>query len=112
MSCRSFIDTLASCAHTPHGSPPASTLSATTIMIAAVAAFALLAALSPARAAILHPLIVQSSGAWAGADDVKVPVVLGVMSACPDAIVCESVFDRVLERVADKIDLRLTFIGK
>lgn len=43
--------------------------------------------------------------------DLKVPVVLGVMSACPDAIVCESVFDRVLQQVGDKVDLSLTFLG-
>lgn len=44
--------------------------------------------------------------------DTKVPVLLGVMSACPDALVCESVFNRVLQRVGDKIDLSLTFIGQ
>ncbi|KAI0080899.1 hypothetical protein K474DRAFT_1657417 [Panus rudis PR-1116 ss-1] len=43
---------------------------------------------------------------------VKVPVVLGVMSQCPDAILCESVFDEVLKHTSDKIDLSLTFIGK
>ncbi|KAI0701807.1 hypothetical protein BC835DRAFT_1404460 [Cytidiella melzeri] len=42
---------------------------------------------------------------------VKVPVVLGVMSQCPDAIVCESVFDETLQQVGDKVDLSLTFIG-
>ena len=45
-------------------------------------------------------------------EDVKVPVVLGVMSACPDALLCESVFDRVLKRVGNKMDLSLTFIGQ
>lgn len=45
-------------------------------------------------------------------EDVKVPVVLGVMSACPDALLCESVFDRVLKRIGSKIDLSLTFIGQ
>lgn len=44
--------------------------------------------------------------------DVKVPVVLGVMSQCPDAILCESVIDRVLDQVAGKVDLSLTFIGR
>jgi len=43
--------------------------------------------------------------------DVKVPVTLGVMSRCPDALICESVFDRVLMRVSDQIDLSLTFLG-
>ena len=57
------------------------------------------------------PLVVQQDGPWTQEDPVKVPVILGVMSACPDAILCESVFDRVVERVSDKIDLQLTFIG-
>ncbi|THH02791.1 hypothetical protein EW026_g179 [Hermanssonia centrifuga] len=57
-----------------------------------------------------NPLSVQTPSEYAF-DDVKVPVVLGVMSQCPDAILCESVFDHVLQRVPDKIDLSLTFIG-
>lgn len=44
--------------------------------------------------------------------DVKVPLVLGVMSQCPDALLCESVIDRVLQQVEDKVDLSLTFIGR
>lgn len=44
--------------------------------------------------------------------DVKVPVTLGVMSRCPDAILCESVFDKVLARVGDKVQMSLSFIGK
>ena len=65
------------------------------------------------HARVLYPLVVQSGGPWSGADDaIKVPVTLGVMSACPDAILCESVFDHVLQRVADKVDLTLTFIGR
>lgn len=44
--------------------------------------------------------------------DVKVPVVLGVMSRCPDAFLCESVWDRVLQRVGDKVDISLSFIAK
>ena len=60
---------------------------------------------------VLGPLLVQPNDAWSH-EPTKVPVVLGVMSGCPDAILCESVFDRVIERVSDKIDLRLTFIGE
>jgi len=45
-------------------------------------------------------------------DDVKVPVTLGVMSRCPDAMLCESVFNKVLQSVGDKVDISLTFIGK
>lgn len=44
-------------------------------------------------------------------DDVKVPVVLGVMSRCPDALLCEAVFDQVLPRAGSKIDLSLTYLG-
>ena len=44
-------------------------------------------------------------------DDVKVPVTLGVMSRCPDALLCETVFDKALLKVVDKIDLSLSFIG-
>ena len=44
--------------------------------------------------------------------DTKVPVVLGVMSRCPDAQLCESVFEQVLRKVNEKVDISLTFIGK
>ncbi|KAI9066775.1 hypothetical protein FKP32DRAFT_1589297 [Trametes sanguinea] len=67
---------------------------------------------SSAYGAAAGGLAVQKNDAYNNhLDDVKVPVVLGVMSRCPDAILCETVFDRVLERVSDKIDLSLTFIG-
>lgn len=42
---------------------------------------------------------------------VKVPVTLGVMSRCPDALLCESVFDKVLKTAGDKADVALSFIG-
>lgn len=41
-----------------------------------------------------------------------VPVVLGVMSRCPDAILCEGVFDKVLSSVGNKVDISLVYIGK
>lgn len=44
--------------------------------------------------------------------DVKVPVTLGVMSRCPDALICEAVFDKVVTKIGDKIELSLSFIGK
>lgn len=44
--------------------------------------------------------------------DVKVPVTLGVMSRCPDALLCEAVFDKVVAQVGDKMELSLSFIGK
>jgi len=44
--------------------------------------------------------------------DVKAPVILGVMSRCPDALVCETLFDKVIKEVEDKINISLSFIGK
>ena len=43
---------------------------------------------------------------------VKVPVVLGVMSRCPDAVLCESVIDAVLKHAGHKVDLSLTFLAQ
>ncbi|RDB22620.1 hypothetical protein Hypma_010208 [Hypsizygus marmoreus] len=45
-------------------------------------------------------------------DDTKVPVQLGVMSRCPDALLCESTFNEVIRKVADKIDLSLVYVAK
>ncbi|KAH7887749.1 hypothetical protein F5I97DRAFT_1935825 [Phlebopus sp. FC_14] len=61
--------------------------------------------------AIVRPLVVQGASQAALVEDVKVSVVLGVMSRCPDAILCESVWDRVLQRVGDKVDISLSFIA-
>lgn len=44
--------------------------------------------------------------------DVKVPVQLGVMSKCPDALLCETTFNAVLEKVRDKMDLSLVYVAK
>ncbi|KAH7102904.1 hypothetical protein BKA62DRAFT_697977 [Auriculariales sp. MPI-PUGE-AT-0066] len=43
--------------------------------------------------------------------DVLVPLTLGVMSQCPDAIYCESVMNEVLDEVGSIVSLGLTFIG-
>jgi len=44
---------------------------------------------------------------------VRVPVTLAVMSACPDAILCESVFDEVISRLGHfKVAISLTYIGR
>lgn len=59
------------------------------------------------------PLVVQRP--WESdrvADDIKVPVVLGVMSRCPDALLCESVFDQVLKKTSNKVDFSLTYIAQ
>ncbi|KAI8057348.1 hypothetical protein BDF22DRAFT_670972 [Syncephalis plumigaleata] len=42
----------------------------------------------------------------------RVPVELFVMARCPDARVCEATFDRILSRVGDIIDIRLTYIAQ
>jgi len=41
-----------------------------------------------------------------------VPVTLGVMSKCEDAEYCENTWDKVLDKVSDKIALQLVYIGK
>ncbi|KAH9049722.1 hypothetical protein EDB84DRAFT_1260526 [Lactarius hengduanensis] len=46
------------------------------------------------------------------AKNLRVPVTLGVMSRCPDALLCETLFDKVIPKVAEKIDLSLTFIAR
>ena len=44
---------------------------------------------------------------------VRVPVTLAVMSACPDAILCESVFDEVIGRLGhSKVAIDLTYIAR
>jgi len=59
------------------------------------------------------PLVLQDD-VWDGLDDVRVPVTLGVMSQCPDALLCEAVFDQVLSsrEVMGIVDLQLTYIGQ
>lgn len=60
------------------------------------------------------PLIVQNNvlAEVNSYDNVKVPVILGVMSQCPDAVLVESVFDHVLDSVMNRVDLRLTYVGQ
>ncbi|PPQ98506.1 hypothetical protein CVT24_003997 [Panaeolus cyanescens] len=61
------------------------------------------------RSASLPHFTVQSPNK---AFDIKVPVQLGVMSQCPDALLCETTFDRVLEHVDDKVDLSLVYVAR
>jgi hypothetical protein len=60
------------------------------------------------------PLVVQDDALQAPFADVKVPVTLGVMSQCPDALLCEALFDQVLKakQIRDKVDLSLLYIAK
>ncbi|KZT74269.1 hypothetical protein DAEQUDRAFT_720429 [Daedalea quercina L-15889] len=78
-----------------------STLAFTTLMLAACSLAGL-------------PLVVQDDQQTPYTSvnsDTKVPVILGVMSRCPDAVLCETVFDQVLKKVAGKVDLSLTFVA-
>ncbi|TRM67553.1 hypothetical protein BD626DRAFT_554667 [Schizophyllum amplum] len=69
-----------------------------------VAVAASLGAASPATWSGQTPLVLD--------DDVKVPVELGVMSKCPDALACENIFDQVIPKVGTKMELDLLYIGK
>ncbi|KAF4619163.1 hypothetical protein D9613_005088 [Agrocybe pediades] len=57
------------------------------------------------------PLSIYSSQSRLNVEDSKVPVQLGVMSQCPDALLCESVFDQVLQKVSNKVDLSLVYVA-
>jgi hypothetical protein len=72
---------------------------------------------STPQRSLSSPSYSQQKGAHGGAQqdlgrEKKVPVILGVMSQCPDALYCEAVFDKVLHQVGEIIDLSLTFIGR
>jgi hypothetical protein len=63
-----------------------------------------------AAAAYASPTDVQES--WSLTNTRRVPVTLGVMSRCPDALLCETLFDKVIPRVAQKIDLSLAYVAR
>ncbi|KAJ6613455.1 hypothetical protein B0H10DRAFT_2165316 [Mycena sp. CBHHK59/15] len=44
-------------------------------------------------------------------DEIRVAVELGVMSRCPDALLCETVFNQVLEKIGEKMVLTLVYIA-
>jgi len=72
--------------------------------------FAVLAMMVPAILAVL-PTSKNGQFHLNGAD-IKVQVQLGVMSRCPDAMLCESRFDEVLDKVADKVQLSLIYVAR
>jgi len=63
-------------------------------------------------AAHLIPFRVQHPDELPTVPDIKVSIQLGVMSRCPDALLCESTFNDVLSRVIDKVDISLVYIAK
>jgi len=62
--------------------------------------------------ALAPPLVLQDDALLRMDTDIRVPVTLGVMSQCPDAMLCEAVFDQVLKRVMDIVDLNLTYVAR
>lgn len=67
--------------------------------------------LAMSSSASQHPLLIASDDV----DDLlayqRVNVTLGVMAKCPDALACEAVFDKVLDRVNNKVRLTMSYIG-
>lgn len=63
-------------------------------------------------AAYLIPFRFQYQNELPPVSDTKVSVQLGVMSRCPDALLCESTFNEVLSRVVDKVDFSLVYLAK
>jgi len=68
--------------------------------------------LLPAIILALAPALLIQDDTLLRLDGIRVPVTLGVMSQCPDAMLCESVFDRVLKEVMDIVDMQLTYLGQ
>lgn len=48
----------------------------------------------------------------AASEEIRVPVLLGVMSNCPDALYCERVFNDVLSQVGPLVELDVTYIAR
>lgn len=59
-----------------------------------------------------RPFVVNHGPTNTNDDVIKVPLALAVMSRCPDGILCETVFDEVLETVRDIVNLELIYVGK
>jgi len=78
---------------------------ATTVFLALSALF-----LPPQiQASVITPFRIQDD---VTINNVKVPVVLGVQSRDGDALLCQSIFDQVMKRVADKIDLSFAYVAE
>ena len=84
----------------------------TTYLITMMRFFVFFTALFSTIIADLIPFRVQYQDELRSISDIKVPIQLGVMSRCPDALLCESTFNEVLRRVINKVDLSLVYIAK
>ncbi|GLB33799.1 putative gamma interferon inducible lysosomal thiol reductase (GILT) [Lyophyllum shimeji] len=73
-----------------------------------------LSLLAPVAVHGLRPpwIFTQDSTQYWGKEDIKVPVQLGVMSRCPDALLCETLFNDVVQKASDKMDLSLVYVAK
>jgi len=67
-----------------------------------------------AWASAVDPAVYHDSSQFVvQADRIRVPVELGVMSRCPDALACEAVFDQVLKEVGrEKMDVTLVYVAE
>ncbi len=65
-----------------------------------------------AVASIIPDLTLQDNALHGFDIDIKVPVELGVMSRSPDALLCENIFDHVLQWVSRKVDFTLRYIAE
>jgi len=83
-----------------------------TCLITMMRSFVFFTTLCSTVVAQLLPFRVQYQDELRTISDIKVPVQLGVMSRCPDALLCESTFNEVLSRVIDKVDFSLVYIAK
>lgn len=81
-------------------------------MVHYLAFIPLFCSIAVVTASNLPSFIVQDNVPFNLSADVKVPVQLGVMSRCPDALLCENVFDKVLQKVSNKVNLSLSYIAK
>jgi len=70
----------------------------------------LIAFIIPSVTASVTPFRIQDVD-LVGINPVKVPVVLGVQSRDRNALLCQTIFDRVLKRVAHEMDLSLAYIA-
>ncbi|KAJ6485012.1 hypothetical protein C8R47DRAFT_1130511 [Mycena vitilis] len=61
---------------------------------------------------VILPLVDRGPQFTSKSDGIRVPVELGVMSRCPDALACETIFNDVLNEVGrERMDLSLVYVA-
>ena len=81
-------------------------------MVCYLTALSLFFAVAAASLIPVPELTVQDNALHSFDIDIKVPVELGVMSRSPDALLCENIFDHVLQWVSRKVDFTLRYIAE